>query len=105
MGDDVTAVAAEIHPTFAHRAEYAALRGAVAAVERLSFTTAGKVGESIASLARLAPTPHTPGGPPIWGGGAMPGALKRAGRYFQGWFPSGPGGPRRRFFLPIAPPK
>jgi len=43
--------------------------------------------------AELAPTPHTPGGPPIWGGGAMPGALKRAGRYFQGWFPSGPGGP------------
>ena len=50
MGDDVTAVAAEIHPTFAHRAEYAALRGAVAAVERLSFTTAGKVGETIANL-------------------------------------------------------
>lgn len=43
--------------------------------------------------AELAPTPHTPGGPPIWGGGAMEGALKRAGRYFQGWFPSGPGGP------------
>ena len=42
--------ASEIHPTFAHRAEYAALRGAVAAVERLSFTTAGKVGESIANL-------------------------------------------------------
>jgi KDO2-lipid IV(A) lauroyltransferase len=50
MGDDVTAVAAEIHPTFAHRAEYAALRGAVAAVERLSFATAGKVGETVANF-------------------------------------------------------
>jgi KDO2-lipid IV(A) lauroyltransferase len=36
--------------TFAHRAEYAALRGAVAAVERLSFTTAGKFGERVANL-------------------------------------------------------
>jgi KDO2-lipid IV(A) lauroyltransferase len=36
--------------TVAHRAEYAALRGAVAAVERLSFTRAGKVGETIANF-------------------------------------------------------
>ena len=43
--------------------------------------------------AELAPTPHSPGGPPIWGGGSAPGALKRAGTAFQGWFPSGPGGP------------
>ena len=43
--------------------------------------------------AELAPRPFTPGGPPIWGGGAAPGALRRAGRSFQGWFPSGPGGP------------
>lgn len=41
----------------------------------------------------LAPKPFTAGGPPIWGGGAKEGALKRAGRYFDGWFPSGPGGP------------
>ncbi len=40
--------------------------------------------------ATLGPTPHTPGGPPIWGGGGAPGALKRAGRHFDGWFPSGP---------------
>ena len=38
----------------------------------------------------LGPTPHRPGGPPIWGGGSAPGALKRAGRYFDGWFPTGP---------------
>ena len=39
-----------IQPSFAHRAEYAALRGAVAAVERLSFTTAGTIGERIGRL-------------------------------------------------------
>lgn len=38
----------------------------------------------------LAPVPHRPGGPPVWGGGSVPGALRRAGRYFEGWFPSGP---------------
>lgn len=41
------ALAAPIQPTFAHRAEYAALRGAVAAMERLSFRRAGGVGERI----------------------------------------------------------
>ena len=53
MGDDVTAaasVATPAPPTFAHRAEYAALRGAVAAIERLSFSSAGRVGERIGSL-------------------------------------------------------
>jgi KDO2-lipid IV(A) lauroyltransferase len=39
-----------IQPTFAHRAEYAALRGAVAAVERLGFGAAGRVGERIGRL-------------------------------------------------------
>lgn len=42
----------------------------------------------------LAPEPYTPGGPPIWSGGGAPPSLKRAGRYFEGWFPSGPGGPK-----------
>ena len=50
MGDDVTAVAAAAQPTFAHRAEYAALRGAVAAIERLSFHRAGRIGERIGGL-------------------------------------------------------
>jgi probable F420-dependent oxidoreductase len=38
----------------------------------------------------LGPTPYQKGGPPIWGGGAVPNALKRVARYFQGWFPTGP---------------
>ena len=41
----------------------------------------------------LAPTPHQPGGPPIWGGGSVPAALERAGKYFDGWFPNGPDAP------------
>ena len=41
---------AAIQPTFSHRAEYAALRGAVAAVERLSFTRAGNIGNWIGQL-------------------------------------------------------
>lgn len=40
--------------------------------------------------ATVAPTPFRPGGPPIWGGGGVDNALKRAARYFDGWFPSGP---------------
>ncbi|MEM7407515.1 MAG: LLM class flavin-dependent oxidoreductase [Pseudomonadota bacterium] len=43
--------------------------------------------------AELGPLPYRVGGPPLWGGGAAPGALRRCGRYFDGWFPSGPGGP------------
>jgi len=39
-----------IQPTFTHRAEYAALRGAVAAMERLSFRRAGVLGERIGRL-------------------------------------------------------
>jgi len=38
------------HPTLSHRAEYAALRGAVAAMERLSFVRAGTLGEKIGRL-------------------------------------------------------
>ena len=40
-------VAEAIQPSFAHRAEYAAIRGAVAAMERLSFRRAGAIGERI----------------------------------------------------------
>jgi len=39
--------ASTIQPTFAHRAEYAAIRGAVAAVEKLSFSHAGGIGARI----------------------------------------------------------
>lgn len=38
----------------------------------------------------LGPTPHRPGGPPIWMGGSSPGSMERAGRYFDGWFPISP---------------
>ncbi len=38
----------------------------------------------------LGPTPHRPGGPPIWGGGSAEASLRRAGRNFDGWFPTGP---------------
>jgi alkanesulfonate monooxygenase SsuD/methylene tetrahydromethanopterin reductase-like flavin-dependent oxidoreductase (luciferase family) len=38
----------------------------------------------------LAPTPHRPGGPPIWIGGSVQASLERAGRHFDGWFPTGP---------------
>ncbi len=38
----------------------------------------------------LAPTPHRPGGPPLWIGGNLPASLERAGRFFDGWFPNVP---------------
>ncbi len=36
----------------------------------------------------LGPLPARKGGPPIWGGGAAPAPLTRAGKHFDGWFPS-----------------
>jgi alkanesulfonate monooxygenase SsuD/methylene tetrahydromethanopterin reductase-like flavin-dependent oxidoreductase (luciferase family) len=38
----------------------------------------------------LAPTPHRPGGPPLWIGGNLPASLERAGKWFDGWFPNAP---------------
>lgn len=38
----------------------------------------------------LGPTPHRPGGPPIWIGGSVQASLERAGHHFDGWFPTGP---------------
>jgi probable F420-dependent oxidoreductase len=38
----------------------------------------------------LGPVPHRKGGPPIWMGGNTPGALQRAARFFDGWFPISP---------------
>jgi alkanesulfonate monooxygenase SsuD/methylene tetrahydromethanopterin reductase-like flavin-dependent oxidoreductase (luciferase family) len=34
----------------------------------------------------LGPTPHRPGGPPIWMAGSVRPALERAARQFDGWF-------------------
>ena len=38
----------------------------------------------------LGPTPHRPGGPPIWVAGAVAAARQRTGRLFDGWFPNSP---------------
>lgn len=38
----------------------------------------------------LGPTPHRPGGPPIWIGGSVRAARERVGRHFDGWFPNAP---------------
>lgn len=38
----------------------------------------------------LGPTPHRPGGPPIWIGGTVEAALRRTAKEFDGWFPNGP---------------
>ena len=38
----------------------------------------------------LGPTPHRPGGPPIWLAGSVSPALQRAGRHFDGWFANEP---------------
>jgi len=38
----------------------------------------------------LGPTPHRPGGPPVWIGGSVARARERTGRLFDGWFPNAP---------------
>jgi alkanesulfonate monooxygenase SsuD/methylene tetrahydromethanopterin reductase-like flavin-dependent oxidoreductase (luciferase family) len=38
----------------------------------------------------LGPTPHRPGGPPIWIGGMVRQSLERVGRLYDGWFPNSP---------------
>jgi alkanesulfonate monooxygenase SsuD/methylene tetrahydromethanopterin reductase-like flavin-dependent oxidoreductase (luciferase family) len=42
------------------------------------------------SRGTLGPTPHRPGGPPIWIGGSVPPARERAGKLYDGWFPNAP---------------
>jgi alkanesulfonate monooxygenase SsuD/methylene tetrahydromethanopterin reductase-like flavin-dependent oxidoreductase (luciferase family) len=37
----------------------------------------------------IAPTPHRPGGPPLWLAGHLPASLARCGKYFDGWMPNG----------------
>jgi probable F420-dependent oxidoreductase len=43
--------------------------------------------------ANLRPKPFQAGGPPIWGGGSAEPSLVRAGKYFDGWMPTGPDDP------------
>jgi alkanesulfonate monooxygenase SsuD/methylene tetrahydromethanopterin reductase-like flavin-dependent oxidoreductase (luciferase family) len=38
----------------------------------------------------VGPKAYTPGGPRLWTAGSVPASLKRCGRYFDGFFPSGP---------------
>lgn len=38
--------------------------------------------------ATVGPTPHRPGGPPLWIAGSLPQSLDRAGRIFDGWLPN-----------------
>ncbi len=38
----------------------------------------------------VGPTPHNPGGPPIWFGGGLPAGRERTGRLYDGWFPNLP---------------
>ncbi len=40
------------------------------------------------SEARLLPTPHRAGGPPVWMGGEVEAATERAGRLADGWLPN-----------------
>jgi alkanesulfonate monooxygenase SsuD/methylene tetrahydromethanopterin reductase-like flavin-dependent oxidoreductase (luciferase family) len=42
----------------------------------------------------IGPTPHRPGGPPIWCGGMVHAALERVARHFDGWLPNGPQPPK-----------
>ena len=48
----------------------------------------GSEGRWTMTDAVLGPTPHRPGGPPIWIAGAVPVSRARAGRLFDGWFPN-----------------
>ena len=38
----------------------------------------------------LGPTPHRPGGPPIWVAGRVAASRERTGRLYDGWFPNSP---------------
>ena len=38
----------------------------------------------------VGPTPHRPGGPPLWFGGGLPAGRHRTGRLYDGWFPNLP---------------
>ncbi len=38
----------------------------------------------------LGPTPHRPGGPPLWNAASVPEGWERTGKHFDGWFPNGP---------------
>jgi probable F420-dependent oxidoreductase len=47
-------------------------------------------GRWVVENSALGPTPHRPGGPPIWIGGMVRAARERVGRLYDGWFPNAP---------------
>ncbi len=47
-------------------------------------------GRWVVESGTLVPTPHRPGGPPIWIGGMVRAAIERTGKFFDGWFPNSP---------------
>jgi alkanesulfonate monooxygenase SsuD/methylene tetrahydromethanopterin reductase-like flavin-dependent oxidoreductase (luciferase family) len=66
-------------------------------VEGLALARALWTGKSVdwdgrwkAQAGVLGPTPHRPGGPPIWVAGAVAAERQRTGRLFDGWFPNSP---------------
>ena len=58
--------------------------------EKVDWPAAGKEGRWTVKSSVLGPTPHRPGGPPIWIGGSVTAARERTGRLFDGWFPNAP---------------
>ena len=58
--------------------------------EPVTWPRAGTEGRWAVNDALLGPTPHRPGGPPIWVAGAVAAARVRTGRLYDGWFPNSP---------------
>src|SRR5471032_362044 len=58
--------------------------------KKVDWPLAGKEGRWTVKSSVLGPTPHRPGGPPIWIGGSVAAARERTGRLFDGWFPNAP---------------
>ena len=47
-------------------------------------------GRWIVKAGVIGPTPHRPGGPPIWVAGSVAAARARTGKLYDGWFPNSP---------------
>lgn len=56
----------------------------------VDWPEAGAEGRWKVKAGMLGPTPHRPGGPPIWIAGAVAASRARAGRLYDGWFPNSP---------------
>jgi len=56
----------------------------------VTWPRAGAEGRWTVKSSVLGPTPHRPGGPPIWVAGAVKASRERVGKFFDGWFPNSP---------------